>query len=298
MLKVSGRRKILQGRCPRRVSSRRVAATQAQPATGPTDPEGVEKVGGELAKRARVHDRAVPRLLLTDFTSPAEDSKAGRALAMNLKRLKDAGFAEIGVKQNVDAMALPDDLKTDVALYLLGSPAPHDPTNNTTQPDTPNVDNVRFKDNVFNKLCWESAHDAAVVMTHAASACGRLEFWTLPHDHEPPTRILVVAPAYFSQYKPRRGHQHTLQRLSYTDSDDTMVAMYLPSKMMATLQYRDFQIDVAASIRAWTRPRPDPTPRVITFGAFTAELEANIFCPGGPSSTMYTPVVASPGRGD
>ena len=106
-------------------------------------------------------------------------------------------------------------------------------------------------------------------MTYSNGACGRLEFWTLPDTYPP--RTLVVAPAWFAHYRPRRGLANTLDALA--DVPDTMVAMYLPAPFAASLRYKADKLDCSATISAWLS---DDKRRIVSFACYTGELEADI----------------------
>ena len=147
-------------------------------------------------------------------------------------------------------------------------PAGHDPFNVPLDQDTASG-NVRFKEEVFYSLCYATPPDSAVVMTYSNGACGRLEFWTLPDTYPP--RTLVVAPAWFAHYRPRRGLANTLDTLA--DVPDTMVAMYLPAPFAASLRYKADKLDCSATISAWLS---HDKRRLVSFGCYTAELEADI----------------------
>ena len=128
---------------------------------------------------------------------------------------------------------------------------------------------VRFKEEVFYSLCYATPRDSAVVMTYSNGACGRLEFWTLPDTYPP--RTLVVAPAWFAHYRPRRGLANTLDALA--DVSDTMVAMYLPAPFAASLRYKEDKLDCSATISAWLS---GDERRIVSFSCYTGELEADI----------------------
>ena len=106
-------------------------------------------------------------------------------------------------------------------------------------------------------------------MTYSNGACGRLEFWTLPDTYPP--RTLVVAPAWFAHYRPRRGLADALHALA--DELDTMVAMYLPAPFAASLRYKADKLDCSATISAWLS---DDKRRIVSFACYTGELEADI----------------------
>ena len=87
-------------------------------------------------------------------------------------------------------------------MFLIGSPAGHGLFNVRLDQDTAS-DDVRFKEETFYSLCHATPPESAVAMTFSNGASGKLEYWSLP-DTDPP-RTVVVAPAWFAHYRPRRG---------------------------------------------------------------------------------------------
>ena len=207
-------------------------------------------------------------VVLTDMVSPPPSSTAGAELATNLMKIKQSGVTVHGPRQKVSAFLVPGDLLSDTCVFLIGSPAGHDPFNVPLDQDTASG-NVRFKEEVFYSLCYATPRDSAVVMTYSNGACGRLEFWTLPDTYPP--RTLVVAPAWFAHYRPRRGLANTQEALA--DVPDTMVAMYLPAPFAASLRYKADKLDCSATISAWLS---DDKRRIVSFACYTGELEADI----------------------
>ena len=208
-----------------------------------------------------------------------------------------------GKKRHVSAFNVPEDLLLDTAVFLLGSPAGHDPKGQVLDDNTSHSF-IRFKEDVFYSLCWNSPEDSVVAMTYSASACGSLSFWTLPQS----SRVLLVAPAWFELYKPRRGLANSLESLS--NVEDTMLAMYfspsernllviegapatestqrslkvqiclvrrlsiqwyLPPKQAAAIRWHGDKVDGRASVHAWLRQG-----RLVSFGCYTAELELDV----------------------
>ena len=153
-------------------------------------------------------------------------------------------------------------------MFLIGSPAGHGRFNVRLDQDTAG-DNVRFKEETFYSLCHATPPESAVAMTYSNGACGKLEYWTLPDTYPP--RTLVVAPAWFAHYRPRRGLANTLDALA--DVPDTMVAMYLPAPFAASLRYKADKLDCSATISAWLS---DDKRRIVSFACYTGELEADI----------------------
>ena len=117
-------------------------------------------------------------------------------------------------------------------------------------------------------------------MTYSNGACGKLEYWTLPDTYPP--RTLVVAPAWFAHYRPRRGLADTLDALA--DVPDTMLAMYLPAPFVASLRWKEGKVDGSATISGWLSGRG----RLVSFAWYMGELEADIFCDGGRQCSCFS----------
>lgn len=248
-----------------------MSATTLEPpiqATGPTVAE--EALGGYLAEegRGRPATPLAARLTLTDMRSPGPETVAGQELAQNLLRLAGLGGSGAHPAQRVSLFEIPSALLETHTVFLAGSPANHDPDNERF-PSGPCLDNVSFKEAGFYSMCYATPPHSAVMMTYSRAACGRrLEFWTLPD--ETPGRALLVLPAWFSRYRPRLGRKDTLEPLA--DDPDTSVAIYAPPSFLADLVLREGQLDVAATVARWLGPER----RLLTFGAYTAELEVDI----------------------
>ena len=95
--------------------------------------------------------------------------------------------------------------------------------------------------------------------------------WTLPGDG----RVLMVTPAWFATYRPRQGLASTLATLGDADDPDTAVALFMPPRLAAQLHWKGGRLWVASTLRAWLQAEAG---KVLTFGAYTAELEADVFC--------------------
>ena len=208
-------------------------------------------------------------VVLTDMVCPPPGSTAGAVLATNLEKIKHSGVTVHGPREAVSAFHVPDDLLAGTCVFLIGSPAGHDPFNVRLDQDT-RSDKVRFKEEVFYSLCHATPPESAVAMTYSNGACGKLEFWTLPDTYPP--RTLVVAPAWFAHYRPRRGLADTLDALA--DVPDTMLAMYLPAPFAASLRWEEGKVDGSATISGWLSGRG----RLVSFACYTGELEADILC--------------------
>jgi hypothetical protein len=212
-------------------------------------------------------DMAMPlaaRLIITDMVSPAVGSLAGVELGERMAKLRDLGCPQSWPRQEVSALAIPADLHKGTKVFVAGSPANHDPDNGRFHGQS-TADNVRFKQEVFYSMCWNTCDEAAVVVTYSSSACGRMEYWTVP---EP--RVLIVAPAHFATYRPRKELSSSLEELA--DDDDTMAAMLLPAGLVRKLAWRGDAVDVAASVARWCADGGS----VVTFGAYTVELELDL----------------------
>ena len=171
-------------------------------------------------------------------------------------------------KQNISAFDIPDDLKEGVAVFVCGSPAGHDPDNNRL---SSSANNITFKQEIFYSMQWHTDSKTAVVMTYCGASCPGLVWWSL----NKPTRALVVTPAHFDRYRPRRGLADSHDELGHDNGQpaDTMVALYIPRWMAQTFCWaEDGKLDVSRSIRTWLGNEG----RLLTFGAYTAELELDI----------------------
>ena len=207
------------------------------------------------------------RITVTDMVSPEPETLAGQQLELNMRCLRDVGSVQERPLQMVSAFEVPPALKDGTAVFLAGSPAGHDPANRRFSEQS-HADNVTFKQQVFYSLCWNMPRESVVAMTFSASACGRMEWWSLPEEQPP--RVLMVLPAWFAIYRPRLGLADTLQELA--DEPDTMLAVYAPPCMAQRLQWHEERLDAAATIVAWM----GHCGRLVTFGAYTAELEVDI----------------------
>ena len=101
-----------------------------------------------------------------------------------------------------------------------------------------------------------------------------LEWWSIMQDY--PTRITMIAPAWFSSYRPRLGLAADMSELGSPRNPDTVVAIYAPVAFFQQLQWHGEeprQLDVAATVAQWLRTRNGP---LVSFGAYTAELELDI----------------------
>ena len=184
-----------------------------------------------------------------------------------MQRLVSLGCPTGWPRQDVSAFAIPEDLLVNTAVFLAGSPANHDPDSNRIE-GQPMTNNVDFKSQVFYSMCWSTPSDSVVAMTWSLSACRpHLEWWTDRSD-----RVLMVAPAFFRSYQPRMGIAGSDATLS--DESDTMISLYVPPKMMPCLRWvKDGKIDAAATIAQFMH---SPDGRLVTFGAYTAELELDV----------------------
>jgi hypothetical protein len=222
----------------------------------------------------RVRGRATPRvgqLTITDMLSPAPDTMGGRELASNLNKLADLGCSGAPPLQHVSLFRIPAEHLNTHTIFLAGSPANHDPMGDRF-PYEPNLDSVAYKECGFYSMCHSTPPDTAVVMTYSPSAGGRhMEFWTLPE--QVPERALLVLPAWFHNYRPRMGCRTTLR--SITDDQDTFVAIYAPPVFVQDLIFsvtHPGKLSVATTIARWLGPNL----KLISFGAYTAELEVDI----------------------
>ena len=184
-------------------------------------------------------------VVLTDMVCPPPSFTAGAVLATNLEEIKKSGVTVHAPCRAVSVFHVPDDFLAGTCVFLIGSLVGHDPFNVRLDQDTAS-DNVRA-----------TPPESAVAMTHSNGASGKLEYWSLL-DTDPP-RTVVVAPAWFAHYRPRRGLVDTLDALA--DVPDTMLEMYLPAPFAASLRWKEGKVDSSATIssRWWCfsacRPR-------------------------------------------
>ena len=158
-----------------------------------------------------------------------------------------------------------------------GSPANHDPDGKPL--DDQSGGKMKFKEEAFFSMCWYTPHDTACVMTYSQGACtvpGKefdkgLEWWTILQKYPP--RTFMLAPAWFQSYRPSKGLANDLGLLTDADDPDTMVAIFAPASFLQKLIWREESLDVAATVRAWL----GGSGKLVTFGAYTAELELDIF---------------------
>ena len=184
-----------------------------------------------------------------------------------MQRLQNMGCTQTWPRQGVSAFAVPADLKTNTAVFVTGSPANHDPANKRIK-DESSTNNVEFKQEIFYSLCWNTPADSVVALTYSASACADIMWWTVNATYPP--RSMMVLPAWFQTYRPRKGLADTLEKLA--DEDDTMVALYVPASLVPMLHWRDDRLDVSATLLAMLGDKG----RLVTFGAYTNELEFDV----------------------
>lgn len=182
-------------------------------------------------------------------------------------------------RENVSALDIPESLKNEGTVFLAGSPANHDPDGKPLA--CQRGGNIEFKHDVFFSMCWNTPQHTAVAMTFSQGACtfkvaGKdrgLEWWTVLQAY--PSRTLMVAPAWFRSYRPSKGLSENDSQLTWDpDNADTMVAVFAPGAFMAKLQWRGDRLDVATTVLGWLEG--DGKGKLVTFGAFTAELELDI----------------------
>ena len=93
----------------------------------------------------------------------------------------------------------------------------------------------------------------------------------------------MVAPALFLSCRPSQGLAENNEGLAVDpESPDTMVAIFAPAAFMTKLQWRRDQLDMAATVLNWL----SQSGKLVTFGAFTAELELDIARRANVSSPM------------
>lgn len=215
-------------------------------------------------------------IVITDFASPRKDTIAGHELVGNMRNFARYGSPQSWPIQEVDIYNIPK-LYLDAAEVLIaGSPAGHTPDGGRTV-----ATHVRFKQNAFYSMQWQTPACVAVLMTFSLSACPELDWRTDNRDKT--GRVLIVSPAMFRTYKPRKGLATELTRLS--DTEDTMVAMYLPGPLIPLIKWTDVtgdvgikaKVDVAASIANWRKHHPHAIrDTILTLSAYTGELETDL----------------------
>ena len=90
-------------------------------------------------------------------------------------------------------------------------------------------------------------------------------------------------PAWFRSYRPSQGLADNNEGLAVDpESPDTMVAIFAPAAFMTKLQWRGEELDMAATVLNWL----SQSGKLVTFGAFTAELELDITRGANVSSRM------------
>ena len=213
---------------------------------------------------------------MTDMISPPPGTLAGEQLLTNMRVLETFGSTQRKPLQNVDAFNIPQHLKTGPhKMFLAGSPANNDPSGNRMQETSPSG-NIRFKSEVFYSMCWNTPPDSGVGITYSMSACPGIEFWAIEDAY--PGRVMMVVPAHFETYRPRLGLADSLGTLS--DDPDTMIALYIPAGWCSKLQWHGTmsldsnrkKLDVAKTLVSWL----GDAGRIVTFSAFTGELEVDI----------------------
>ena len=106
-----------------------------------------------------------------------------------------------------------------------------------------------------------------------AGADKSLEWWTVLQAY--PGRTFMFTPAWFRSYRPSKGlAENTTELLCDTENADTMVAIFAPAAFLAKLQWREHQLDMATTVLRWLEGHGNG--KLVTFGAFTAELELDI----------------------
>ena len=210
-----------------------------------------------------------------------------RANMEELRRLKCTAQPPLP-RQNVSALDIPEELKNEGKVFLVGSPANHDPCRQRLAGQ--HGGNISFKQDVFFSMCWNTPQDTAVAMTYSQSACTfkhrgvdkGLEWWSVLQHY--PARTFMVAPAWFPSYQPSTGLAESNGELALNpENPDTMVAIFATAAMMAKLQWRLERLDMAATVLNWLDQSGG---KLVTFGAFNAELELDIARTASLSSPM------------
>ena len=231
------------------------------------------------------HTAASPMfdIVVTDMRSPDPETTSGKIMRENMKLLRNLNYTHQALPhQNVSALDIPKHLLQGGNVFLVGSPANHDPCGDRMAGQHGN--NISFKQDVFFSMCYNTPEDTVVAMTFSQSACTflteegykkGLEWWTVPKldSH----RVLMVAPAWFQRYQPSKGlAENNAMLAADPEKPDTMVAIFAPTSFMAKLEWRPEalnKLDLAATVLNWLRQSGK---QLVTFGAFTCDLELDI----------------------
>ena len=217
------------------------------------------------------------QICITDMISPGGNTVAGRKLQENMDELRVLGCTnQDQVTQNVSAMNIPEKLKIGTKVFLVGSPADHDPDGNGHADQCGGC--RKFKEDIFFSMCWHTPAHTACLMTYSQRACTvagegyakGLVWWTVLQEY--PARTFMLAPAWFQSYRPSYGLADSVDILTDSVNPDTMVAIFAPASFMPKLQWNGEVLDVAATVIAWL----SESGKLVTFGAYTAELELDI----------------------
>ena len=119
-------------------------------------------------------------VIVTDMISPSAETPAGTTMRENMEELRRLECtAQPLPHQNVSALSIPDHFKTEGKVFLVGSPANHDPYGQKLAGQ--HGGNISFKQDVFFSMCWNTPQHTAVAMTYSQSACTfndkGLEWW-------------------------------------------------------------------------------------------------------------------------
>ena len=189
-----------------------------------------------------------------------------------MRTLRLAGYSTQALPdQQVSAFDIPGHLKVGTGVVLIGSPHNHDPDDRPTEGDQKGS-GWRFKQNIFFSMCWNTPTDSAAIMTFSQSKCGKLEWWSVLQSY--PTRIFMLVPAWFESYRPCVGLADDMSQLCWSDTIDTVVAIFAPASFMQALRWKGDQLNLADTIAAWLNNHHKR--RLVSFGAYTAELELDI----------------------
>ena len=212
-------------------------------------------------------------VIVTDMTSPSAETPAGTTMLANMEELRKFNCTVQLPCQNVSALDIPEQLKMEGKVFLVGSPANQDPYRQRLAGQ--HGGNISFKQDVFFSMCWNTPQHTAVAMTFSQGACTfnnkGLEWWSVLQPY--PGRTFMVAPAWFRSYRPSQGLAENNEGLALDlENPDTMVAIFAPAAFMMKLQWRREELDMASTALNWL----SQSGKLVTFGAFTAELELNI----------------------
>ena len=93
-------------------------------------------------------------ITLTEMVSHQTCSSAARLLETNMALLRQAGSCSQSLPmQGVSALSIPPVLLSTTQVFIVGSPASHNPLNKRRS-GMPQTSSVQFMQDVFHSMCW------------------------------------------------------------------------------------------------------------------------------------------------